>query len=381
MPYRFAFISAMTGSPWGGSELLWSQAASFLSLQGHAVMASVHGWPQLPKPLEVLRANGVQIYERKTLRRTMGCRVLTRIQGLFRKKPAFSTEWASIFRFKPDLVVISHGGTLCGLQWMLRCRRDGIRYVSISQGFSERDWIRDDELEDVSSAYSECHKAYFVSLNNLKLLEIKLGLRLNQAEFVWNPFNLPWDTEVSWPDETRGFKLACVGRLEPYDKGQDILCQIMDKPHWRQRNLVINLYGQGSCRESISKLIKMLKLDGKIVFCGQENDIRKVWRQNHGAVIPSRSEGLPLALIEAMLSQRFAIVTDVGDTARLIVDNLNGFVAKAPTVDIFEEAMERAWSRHQDWREIGRNARSHIKKIVPPNPGELFAEKILKDCL
>ena len=41
---RIAFISTMDGLPWGGSEELWSQAATRLLADGHDVLASVIGW-------------------------------------------------------------------------------------------------------------------------------------------------------------------------------------------------------------------------------------------------------------------------------------------------------------------------------------------------
>lgn len=375
---KIAFIATMNGSPWGGSELLWSQAADILHKQGHQILASVHGWLDTPQPIRKLRDSGILVKERHPEQLDLLTRVVNKSKRVFLGSHLESKDWLEIIKFKPDLVCISHGGTICGVSWMLRCLNAKIPYLSISQGYSERDWIADREIDDVTSAYLGARKAFFVAENNRKLLETKMGERVTQAEVVWNPFNVPWDNEIEWPSESQGLRLACVGRLEPYDKGQDILCQIMAKPEWRQRSVTIHLYGNGSCRKSISKFIKMLQLEEKVFLRGQVNDITQVWQENHCAIMPSRTEGLPLALVEGMLCHRFAIATDVGDTSRPMIDNFNGFIASAPTVNIFEEAMERAWARRQEWKEIGRNARFHIEKMVPPNPSEIFAEKILK---
>ena len=51
---------------------------------------------------------------------------------------------------------------------------------------------------------------------------------------------------------------------------------------------------------------------------------------------------MPLSLVEAMLCRRPCIATDVGGNRELIRDGVNGFLAKAPTVESLDEAMNRA---------------------------------------
>ena len=67
----------------------------------------------------------------------------------------------------------------------------------------------------------------------------------------------------------------------------------------------------------------MLQLKN-VHFRGHVNDIRAIWEQNHLLVLPSRYEGLPLALVEAMWCGRPAVVTDVGGNAELCVGKRNG---------------------------------------------------------
>ena len=51
---KFFFISTMHGFPWGGSEELWSQAATELKRAGHEVRASVEFWPRLSDKVTAL---------------------------------------------------------------------------------------------------------------------------------------------------------------------------------------------------------------------------------------------------------------------------------------------------------------------------------------
>lgn len=46
-------------------------------------------------------------------------------------------------------------------------------------------------------------------------------------------------------------------------------------------------------------------------------------------------------------------MTNVGDVPRLVDDNETGFVAQACTVDLLDDALERAWICRDHWQEIG----------------------------
>jgi len=113
-----------------------------------------------------------------------------------------------------------------------------------------------------------------------------------------------------------------------------------------------------------------------VEFAGHTHDLAAVWRTHHGLVLPSRLEGTPLALYEAMLCHRLAIVTDVGGNAELIEDNVSGFVAATPSVAALDEALERAWARRAEWRELGLAAGRRVRAVAPANPSATFAERL-----
>ena len=101
----------------------------------------------------------------------------------------------------------------------------------------------------------------------------------------------------------------------------------------------------------------------RVEFCGYVDDIRSIWQANHLLVLPSRDEGTPLALVEAMLCGRPAVVTDVGGNAEWIDDGETGFVAEAPTARSFGAALERAWLANTQWQKMGARAQKSASRF------------------
>jgi glycosyltransferase involved in cell wall biosynthesis len=85
---------------------------------------------------------------------------------------------------------------------------------------------------------------------------------------------------------------------------------------------------------------------------------------------------MPLALVEAMLSGRVPIVTNVGGNAEVVDDGTTAYVAAAPTEDALDNAMERAWSERHRWREVGAAAAARIRTLIPREPERCFARRL-----
>ncbi len=146
---------------------------------------------------------------------------------------------------------------------------------------------------------------------------------------------------------------------------------------WKQRDIEVTFFGEGTDKQALVEMARLLDVQN-IEFAGHVQDIAGVWKDFHALALPSRSEGLPLALVEAMLCGRLAIVTNAGGSAEIVEDNITGFIANAPTAEAFDEALERAWTRRDEWEQIGKCAAESIKKIVPIDPTAQFAKMLLQ---
>ena len=365
MMSRIAFISTVDSCPWGGSEELWSRTALHLLHEKNAVAACVKWWPEPVPQIAALERAGCYINRRPPA---------SRKQHLLSKfAPERAFRW--IDEFKPNLVVISQGHQIAGLEWMQACARRKIPYVLVVQAAGECWWPGDDVLHPLRDGFLQAKSCYFVSRGNLDLVTRQFGVPLPAAKVVYNPFNVDFDAQVAWPQDKAIFKLACVGRLEPYAKGQDILFQVLREEKWRGRPLTVTLFGNGPNRNTIESLRQMWGLQN-VSFGGFISDITALWAEHHALVLPSCVEGLPLAVVEAMLCARPCILTDVAGNTELVEDGVSGYIAAAPTCRMLDDAMERAWNHRHEWREMGVVAAQRVRHMVPRDPAGVFADEL-----
>ena len=177
-------------------------------------------------------------------------------------------SYGRLKRFRPDLVVISQGHNSGGLEWANVCRAALIPYVLIVHCNSEHWWFLDRQVEEAAACYRGARKVFCVSRGNLELLRLQLGDPLPNAEIVWNPYKVSPDRLPAWPVENGVWRLACVARLDPAAKGQELLLQILGRPEWRARSVELSLYGEGLHELTLRRLASMLQLQ-QVHFRGQ----------------------------------------------------------------------------------------------------------------
>ncbi len=169
--------------------------------------------------------------------------------------------------------------------------------------------------------------------------------------------------------------IVCDSRLYLLNKGQDILLRVLTREKWKGRGLHVSFFGRGLNAESLADLAVRLRVRN-VSFEGQTTDVPGIWKEHHALVLSSRAEGLPLALVEAMMCGRPCVVTKVGGNAEVVEDGITGFLA-APDEDSIDAALEEAWARRGELREMGQRAALRIRELVPANPAEDFANTLL----
>jgi glycosyltransferase involved in cell wall biosynthesis len=364
---------------WGGSEELWSAAAAVLASDGHSVTIFKSCVDESQPRIRRLRALSCRI--RDLARFPLMPRRLFALVRFLSSGAAYVHEILRLLiglalSRRPDLVVVSQGGNHDGYPFAEVCRRLNLPYAIISQKASELYWPADWQQKTIAAVYRSARACFFVSEHNRRLTEEQLGFPPPRSAVVRNPFLVPWEPPTDWPDDEHELRLACIGRLYPKEKGQDLLLRVLARPRWRDRPLSVTFYGDGLQRAGLERMARNLGLTN-VTFAGFVHDVAAIWSGHHGLILPSRCEGLPIVLVEAMLSGRVPIVTDAGGNAEVIDDGATGYVAAAPTEDALDETMQRAWNERARWSEVGAAAATRIRTLIPREPERCFAKRLV----
>jgi len=351
---KIAFISSVHGHKWPGSENLWSECAGKLLLAGHQVLAVVSRDFRGAKTLGGLAAQGMSIqYVRPFSGRW--ARVSDRFLNPFRHVTAFA----------PDLIVVSSGSAYDPVYAppLGKFLDDtGIPFVFACQMNAETFWVDDSMRSIMGRILEKAAATVFLSAENWRITERQLAMKISRGHVIPPPLRLNVKDPLDWPDQSKDapWRLACVARLEPRWKGQDVLFEVLANDKWKGRNYTLSLFGQGAEEQYLRRLIKYFGLEEQVVFSGFSPDPQSIWSNHHLQVLATRGEGGPMVITEGMMCGRASVTTRCGYNPDYIIDGETGFLAAFATPDCFGQKLEEAWSRRSAWREMGVRAHSAI---------------------
>jgi glycosyltransferase involved in cell wall biosynthesis len=375
---KILFVSFMGGGIWGGSEELWYQTALHLHSLGHEVAVSVYRFPKPPPAIETLKQRGVLVQQRNRGRPTLLRRIQHRLRGMIAPDAELIDLSFLIRSLRPDYICASNGIGIDLIEGLELIAASGVPWCNISQCGIEWSWPTDSQATRARQLFATSTHWFFVAERNRQLFETQWGIRLERTEIVRNPFKVNITNALPWPLENNTVRLACVARHDPVCKGQDLLLEVLAQTKWRDRPIRLSLFGEGERSLLIHRLVDRLGLSDRVDFHGHVDSIEDIWRTHHALILPSRHEGLPLALVEAALCGRPAIVTDVGGNSELIANGISGFIAPAPTVACLDDSLEHAWTRCTEWPSMGLAARKRALDIIPSDPVALFSKRLLE---
>jgi glycosyltransferase involved in cell wall biosynthesis len=119
-----------------------------------------------------------------------------------------------------------------------------------------------------------------------------------------------------WPPKT-GFTLVYVGRLEPV-KNHALLLNGFRAALSSMPGLRLWMVGEGSERKTLESMAADLGISAQVTFWGQQLDVSPFFSAADAFIMSSKSEGLPISLLQAFSLGLPAIVTDVGGMAEVI---------------------------------------------------------------
>lgn len=144
-------------------------------------------------------------------------------------------------------------------------------------------------------------------------------------------------------------------------KGLDVLIEAMGAVCKVYQAVKLVIAGEGDPQKYIPE-IKANGLDKNIYFLGKVEDIDKLYEQSSVFVLPSRSEGMSNALLEAMLHGVPCITTDVSGADDLIINYENGIIVPVESPTELALAIIYMLEHKKHAIEMGNEARLTVEK-------------------
>jgi len=161
--------------------------------------------------------------------------------------------------------------------------------------------------------------------------------------------------------------IICVARLE-YSKGIDVLLhawkRLMCTSHTWQTHLKprLLLVGAGALQPQLERIAFELNIQDSVEFLGLRTDIIDLLQQSWGFVLPSRGEGMPNALLEAMACGLPCIATRVSGSEDIIADGINGLLVDRERPADLAHALQRLIEDTDLAQSLGKEGRSTVER-------------------
>lgn len=256
---------------------------------------------------------------------------------------AFPGAWRDLARWKPD-VLHAHFAVPSGVLALVLSRLLRVPYVITAQ------------LGDVPGAMGGRTAWMFRLLNPLitpiwkhaaartACSNFTATLARNAyghpVEVIFNGMDLPPELPpVPEPSPVRRF--IFTGRFDPQKDLSTLITALAALPPEHQWTL--DLVGDGPERPALEKQTRHAALAGKIRFHGwvTPEQARAFLQQAEVFVIPSKQEGMPLAVLEALRASLAVVGSDIGGLADVLRPGVNGLSFPAGDTHALRECLSR----------------------------------------
>ena len=157
--------------------------------------------------------------------------------------------------------------------------------------------------------------------------------------------------------ESGALRGVCVARLEHY-KGIDVLLQALVLVQAQGIRLTMRVAGDGAERQALESLARTLVLrDVHFVGAVAPDMVGDELREADLMILPSRGEGLPLAIVEAMAYGLPVVATRVGGNDEVVEDGVTGLLVAPEQPEALAASVIRLASDHDARRRMGEAAR------------------------
>jgi len=232
---------------------------------------------------------------------------------------------------------------------------------------------------------------YIVVSEEIKLAMLNFGIPVNKIDLIYNAINIDafdivdnrskWITENRLPQDT----ILCVsaGRLS-WAKGQDNLIKAFSILADNNPRVCCLIAGEGDLYSALNEQIKESGLNNRVILLGHLSrpDVLSLIKACDIFIMPSRTEGTPIALLEAATLKKPILATKVGGIPELVRHDEECLLVAPDEPEQMADGIMRLIQDVTYTRKIAENAcrkvNDEFSLIVQANSTVLSYNKALK---
>ncbi|WGY33621.1 glycosyltransferase family 4 protein [Aeromonas hydrophila] len=248
---------------------------------------------------------------------------------------------------KPDVVIIH--SAKAGLIGRLALMGFSNKKIFIAHGWSH---IRASHLINkilygfIERALSSCcDKVICISKNDLIFANEKLLISKEKTSLLYSGVREP-NASNELP-ATNSYNILTVTRFQ-HPKDFDTLLKAMNVVNKFHNNWTITVLGEGETLDFYKRKIFELGLSDKFKFLGFQEELANFYTNSDLVILISKSEGLPLSLIEAMSYRKPILASNVGGVSELIDDGVTGYLVPPSDYLTLSQAFFKIFSTTKD---------------------------------
>lgn len=164
-----------------------------------------------------------------------------------------------------------------------------------------------------------------------------------------------------WPADSGSFVVGTACRLT-WEKGVDVLLQAAGLAVGREPSLRFVIIGDGPMVDELQQAAASQGLGPFVSFLGYQEHARTMFPAFDAFALPSRSEGWPLSVMEAMAAGLPVVAARAGGPAYMIDSGRNGILVSPGDPQKLAEALILL-ARDREWaKELGRAAADYARR-------------------
>lgn len=157
------------------------------------------------------------------------------------------------------------------------------------------------------------------------------------------------------------YVVGTVGALTE-EKGHRYLLQAVHNLRKSIPGIICLLVGDGPERARLESIARELWMEDAVVFAGKRDDVPSILPRFDLFVLPSLSEGLPMALLEAQAARVPVIATGVGAISTVIQNGVTGLVVPPGDAQSLAEAVMRSHGEPDKARDRALKGYERVKE-------------------